>query len=740
MQDVSTPTTPSITTIETTAATKVFLETHFNTLLSPENNPRSQRRRRLEERFHELAITCDERDAVRREWESAESDYLRQVRKNKSKTLCKKKDTEVSVAGYEVIRVLGKGSFGVVRLVREKSPEKSHTDNGKGREIPILEDDTATSPVDGTITASRPLKDLRVLRKQVYAMKVIRKSDMLRNAQEGHLRAERDLLVRSAASRWVVPLIASFQDDSNLYLVMEYMVGGDFLGLLLREDILDEPIARWYIAEMIICVEEAHRMHWIHRDVKPDNFLIGAGGHLKISDFGLAFDGHWSHSQAYYADQRLELLSKFGIEVEGDEQDVQEAMSKAAAQRLGNAVNEGLYGKMERPKPKKAVAGGNGGEAILDRLNSTNSRRNAKSIVGTSQYMAPEVIRGEVYDGRCDWWSVGIILFECLYGHTPFFSENRQLTKEKILRHYETLDFPTVPRYARPQSDKIPLPHVSFSAIDLMQQILQEKDHRLSSRKYRDNDLSSHVRNSRRNSRAGNAHHHGATRYPTAQSPNFVFADDAEAIKLHPFFGGVRWDRMTAGRETPPFVPRVGGGQSITKYFEDEEDILSSKEDVAGSSGSESDKENMDPLVASKVDRNGNVVVDVDTRKVEQEREEKETTPTPQNPLNPNKPPDSQTATPTQVTTEKATEKDKNKDKKKPRKEKKRPRDRILRDPQLGRKALDVRKKRAFLGYTYRRPEGLVLEDGWVERSVGGRRASILPGAGVPGMEWGEGA
>jgi protein-serine/threonine kinase len=133
--------------------------------------------------------------------------------------------------------------------------------------------------------------------KQVFAMKVIRKSDMLRNSQEGHLRAERDFLVASENSKWVVPLIASFQDNNNLYLVMEYMVGGDFLGLLLREDILDENVAKWYIAEMILCIEEAHRMSWIHRDIKPDNFLITASGHLKISDFGLAFDGHWAHNQ-----------------------------------------------------------------------------------------------------------------------------------------------------------------------------------------------------------------------------------------------------------------------------------------------------------------------------------------------------------------------------------------------------------------------------------------------------------
>jgi serine/threonine protein kinase len=75
---------------------------------------------------------------------------------------------------------------------------------------------------------------------------------------------------------------------------------------------------------MILCIEEAHKMEWIHRDIKPDNFLISASGHLKISDFGLAFNGHWAHNQSYYNGQREGLLEKTGIKIRGDEQDVLE--------------------------------------------------------------------------------------------------------------------------------------------------------------------------------------------------------------------------------------------------------------------------------------------------------------------------------------------------------------------------------------------------------------------------------
>jgi protein-serine/threonine kinase len=203
-----------------------------------------------------------------------------------------------------------------------------------------------------------------------------------------------------------VPLIASFQDLNNLYLVMEYMPGGDFLGLLIRDNVLSEPVARFYVAEMILCIEEAHALRWIHRDVKPDNFLISASGHLTISDFGLAFDGHWSHDQAYFSNHRYSLLTKLGINVEGDSIDKKEGRSIAAAMKIAQV----LAGTKERHELKSSEASES--EGILNWRNRNGIRTLARSVVGTSQYMAPEVVRGELYDARCDWWSVAVILYE----------------------------------------------------------------------------------------------------------------------------------------------------------------------------------------------------------------------------------------------------------------------------------------------------------------------------------------
>ena len=92
---------------------------------------------------------------------------------------------------------------------------------------------------------------------------------------------------------------------------------------------------------MILCVEEAHKMKWIHRDIKPDNFLISASGHLKISDFGLAFDGHWAHSQSYHTNQRQGLLEKLGIHISGDEQDVLEDLESGRESTVSRTDTEG---------------------------------------------------------------------------------------------------------------------------------------------------------------------------------------------------------------------------------------------------------------------------------------------------------------------------------------------------------------------------------------------------------------
>ncbi|KIH86682.1 hypothetical protein SPBR_08308 [Sporothrix brasiliensis 5110] len=343
---------PSVVTVELAAAAKIFLEIHYNELLRGPT-PRALRAYHVETQLvNARNLTSGGRQAYLEAFYRAESFHLRENRVLKARSTRSLLLDEgngpsllhasICAADFEMLKILGKGSFGTVRLVREK---------------PAAFDSLAVA---------------KEKRKQVYAMKVIRKSEMIRSGQEGH-------------------------DVANLYLVMEYMPGGDFLGLLIRENILDEAVTRFYIAEMILCVEEAHALQFIHRDIKPDNFLISASGHLKISDFGLAFDGHWSHDSKYYSSTRYSLLQNLGIYVPGDELDRQkdESVGRPGTMVCSSSMMSSLE-KHQRPPDADNK------EPILQWRNRCGNHYSATSVVGTSQYMAPEVVRGETYDGRCD--------------------------------------------------------------------------------------------------------------------------------------------------------------------------------------------------------------------------------------------------------------------------------------------------------------------------------------------------
>lgn len=293
---------------------------------------------------------------------------------------------------------------------------------------------------------------------------------------------------------------------------------------------------------------------------------------------------------------------------------------------------------------------------------------------------------------------------QCLYGCTPFFCDNRQATKTRILvnalnrslshgtnctqDHKRWLRFPPEQRYARPNIDRVPLMPVSRNAIDLMMHLLDERPDRLSAKKYRENDwvLRDRVLGTRRVRNAAAAGH-------------IVFPNDAEDIKSHPFFRNIPWPSQHLSR--PPFVPRVHGGQPITKYFDDEAEIMSAS-DHLDSSSYDDDLDDADAAVTP-------------------------TAPTPvgdghQDELAGaclhSKSPQALLGQPSSKIAGRT---------KRRRKEKKRPRDKMLRDPQVGRTVLEIRKKGAFVGYTYRRPRFTLpeLEDRIAARMAGGRMGMV---------------
>ncbi|PWW77392.1 kinase-like protein [Tuber magnatum] len=445
----------SLRDIETASNAKIYLETYFDRILASPS-PRSLRRRAAERLIKELSLGPAEATRCWEEWRAKETEYLRRCR------------TKLHIGDFDTLRIIGKGSFGCVTLAR--------MENGEGG---------------------------------VLAVKIIQKGVQLKKGQEAHLRAERDLLVAGEGSRWIVPLVASFQDDENLYLAMEYMIGGDFLEFLIEKETLSEEIARFYVAEMVLCIEEVHKLGFIHRDVKPeDNFCITASGHLKICDFGLAFSGHWAHDGAYFEQQRWGLIKKTQARMDGDT--IDKRTGKALARALSTTAPTIPHG-----------------ERVLSWRNKCGRRRMARSIVGTYQYMAPEIVRDQPYDARCDWWSLGVIICEILFGCTPFDAENREESKTKLLNWSGHLAFD-------------PTTYLSQEMESLIRSLICQKEVRLGSTAYRINDASDRL-------------------------PNYVYQNDAEEIRAHPFFAAVNW--RTLHMQIPPFVPNGLLDETDTKYF-----------------------------------------------------------------------------------------------------------------------------------------------------------------------------
>ena len=122
---------------------------------------------------------------------------------------------KISTRDFDPLSIIGRGAFGEVRICR-------HIDTG-----------------------------------EVVAVKRMKKAEMINKNQVNHIKAEREVLVK-AKNQWIVDLKYSFQDDKYLYLVMDFLPGGDLMTLLMREDILSEESSRFYIAETILAIESVH--------------------------------------------------------------------------------------------------------------------------------------------------------------------------------------------------------------------------------------------------------------------------------------------------------------------------------------------------------------------------------------------------------------------------------------------------------------------------------------------------
>lgn len=149
---------------------------------------------------------------------------------------------------FELVKVIGKGSFGKVTLVRKKSDSK------------------------------------------LYAMKVLSKSDIVKRKQVEHTRTERKVL-GSINHPFIVRLHYAFQTEEKLYFVLDYAAGGELFFHLSRVKKFSEAATRFYCAELTLALDELHAHSVVYRDLKPENILLDGEGHVKLVDFGLAKEG-----------------------------------------------------------------------------------------------------------------------------------------------------------------------------------------------------------------------------------------------------------------------------------------------------------------------------------------------------------------------------------------------------------------------------------------------------------------
>ena len=276
---------------------------------------------------------------------------------------------KMSIREFEPLTIIGRGAFGEVRVCRQISTG------------------------------------------DIVAIKKMRKEDMLNKNQLMHVRTEKEIM--TASNPWIVKLKYSFQDDYYLYLVMDFLPGGDLMNLLMKKEVLTEDEARFYTAEMILAVDSVHKLNCIHRDLKPDNILIDKNGHIQLSDFGLA---------------KIADKSFFPITQKDN----------AGPQRIINSTTDSITSA-------NTNYSNNNMNQSLRNMSGLRPRRNrliAYSTVGTPDYIAPEVFSQSGYGEEADWWSIGVMFFEMVVGFPPFFSENPSDTCKKIVKWRENFSIP----------------------------------------------------------------------------------------------------------------------------------------------------------------------------------------------------------------------------------------------------------------------------------------------------------
>ncbi|GAB4845910.1 Serine/threonine-protein kinase d6pkl2 [Ancistrocladus abbreviatus] len=330
-----------------------------------------------------------------------------------------------------------------------------------------------------------------------FAMKVMDKASLASRKKLLRAQTEREIL-QSLDHPFLPTLYTHFETEKFSCLVMEFCPGGDLHMLRQRQPgkYFMEQAVKFYVAEVLLALEYLHMLGVVYRDLKPENVLVREDGHIMLSDFDLSLRCTVSPTLVKSLSQETEGLKKssgYCVQPACIEPSCIQpsciAPTTCFTPRLFSSKS-----KKER-KPKNEI--GNQVSPLPELIAEPTGAR-SMSFVGTHEYLAPEIIKGEGHGSAVDWWTFGIFLYELLFGKTPFKGSGNRATLFNVVG--QPLRFPEAPV-------------VSFQARDLIRGLLvKEPQHRL-------------------------AYRRGATE-----------------IKQHPFFEGVNWALIRCA--SPPEIPR----------------------------------------------------------------------------------------------------------------------------------------------------------------------------------------
>lgn len=278
---------------------------------------------------------------------------------------------DISLHDFRIIKTLGKGSFGKVVLVQHKEL------------------------------------------KTYYAMKILLKEQLKQTNQILHTKSEREILEK-INHPFIIKLIFAFQNPEKLFIVTQYMCGGEIFYHLRKEGKFTEARTRLYLAEIVLALEHLHQNCIIYRDLKPENILLDKQGHIKLTDFGLSkiLKGSSSNSN----------LNNNNNLIKSNNNNNNNNLNK-------NSKNNNNFPSEPKTENNFPTTTKHDNESISINDTSLTSSfasvySRAYTICGTPEYLAPEILNGKGYDKAVDWWSLGVVAYEMLCGYSPY-KENK---------------------------------------------------------------------------------------------------------------------------------------------------------------------------------------------------------------------------------------------------------------------------------------------------------------------------